>query len=190
MIGSVTDSTLSSQGPIKSLKVGRWLDSDATRDWIISTGAIGSITSLGDFGADVTATALKSMNVRGGLVGSDVRVSGNIGTVRAGSANGSRVFAGVRSDVTTLPDGKDDFVDASAGIRSFSVVGGAFSNTLVAAASIGRVLLGSVTSSNGGTPFGVAADTLRSLILPSLRLVNGSDPSASRNNADFYARIL
>jgi hypothetical protein len=184
--GSVTDSSLSVQGPIRSLKVGSWADGDATADGISGT-AIKSITSLGDFGANVAAQTLGKLSVRGALVGSDVRVEGNIGSVRVGSASNSRVFAGVRSDVTTLPAAAADFASGAA-IGSFR--SGAFGNTLVAATSLGKVLLGAVTTANGGTPFGVAADAVRSISTPTLRLKNLSDPAATQRDGDFYVRIV
>ena len=51
-----------------------------------------------------------------------------------------------------LPDGTDDFANAAATIGSLAVgARGTFANTLIAAPTIGRVLLGQVTTANGGS---------------------------------------
>lgn len=186
-VGSVTDTRLISLSPIRSLRVARWLDTDATAD-LVSAPGIRSLTSLGDFGSDINAGSIGTMLVRGALAGSNVNVSGQIRSVRLGSASNSRVFAGVTG--TALPDSADDFANSSASIGSFIVRGGQFSNTSIAAPTIGKVLLGSVQTSNNGTPFGIAADSLRSLTTPTLRLARATDPAASRTEADFVVRIV
>jgi subtilisin family serine protease len=186
-LGAVTDTSITSAEPIRSLRVARWLDGDATAD-AISAPSIGTITSLSDFGADVTAGSLLGLNVRGTLGGSNVLVNGLIRAVRLGAASASRVFAGVNG--TALPDSRDDFLNPQAAIGSFTVRSGSFSNTLVAAPAVGRVLLGSVATGNNGTPFGVAADELRSLRTPTITVLNATEPSASRTEQDFVVRIV
>ena len=186
-LGAVGDTSLTSAGPIKSLRVARWLDTDATAD-AISAPSIGVITSLGDFSADVTAGSLAGLNVRGSLTGSNVLVSGSIRAVKLGGASASRVFAGVNG--TALPDSRDDFANPQAAIGSFSVRTGSFGNTLVAAPEIGRVLLGSVATGNGGSPFGIAADELRSFRSPTISVLRATEPSSSRTEGDFVVRIV
>ena len=186
-LGAVSDTSITSAEPIRSLRVARWLDTDATAD-AISAPSIGTVNSLGDFGADVTAGSLSGLNVRGSLVGSNVLVGGSIRAVKLGAANGSRVFAGVNG--TALPDSRDDFVNPQAAIGSFSVRSGSFSNSLVAAPAVGRVLLGSVQTGNGGAPFGIAADALRSLRSPTVSVLNATEPAASRTDGDFVVRIV
>ena len=187
-LGAVADTSLTSAHPIRSLRVTRWLDGDATAD-VISAPSVGSITALADFAADVTAGSLRVLNIRGALRESNVLVGGGtIRSVRLGAANNSRVFAGVNG--TALPDSRDDFVDPQAAIRRFAVRGGSFSNTLVAAPAIGRVLLGSVQAINDGMPFGFAADALRSLRTPLVTVLNATEPNASRSDQDFVVRIV
>ena len=188
-LGAVADASLTAAGGIRSLRVARWGDSDGANDFV-NAPSIASLQSLGDFGADVSAGALGRLVVGGALLGADVRAAGKIGSVRLGGAAGSRVFAGLRADVNTLPNGADDFADPSAAIASFSVTGraGTFGNTLVAAPAVGRVVLGTVRTDNGGTPFGVAATVVQSVAVPSFR---GSRlPKGERADGDFRLRVL
>src|SRR5688500_2123912 len=100
------------------------------------------------------------------MAGSSVRARGDIGTVKARSIRDSRIYAGVRDDVNGLPDSADDFADPSAVLKGVSVTGkssGAFSNTLIAAPAVGKLSLRSVSTGDGGRPFGVAADSVAGL---------------------------
>jgi hypothetical protein len=191
VLGSVGEGSISTAGAIKSLRVGQWVDNNGARDGV-SAASIGTLTATGDFGADVTAGSIGKLTVNGNLVDSEVRAGSRIGTVRLGAATGSRIFAGVRGDVAALPAGAGDFVDPAAAIGNVTITGraGTFSNSMVAAPSVGRVLLGQVQTPNGGTPFGVAADVLKAITTPSLRLSNLSDPTASRTDGDFNVRIF
>jgi hypothetical protein len=99
----------------------------------------------------------------------------------------------VRADVAELPDGLDDFANPAASIRSFTVKGrtaGAFADTLVAAPSVGKVVLGAPEAGNGARRFGIAADMLKSVAAGPLRLANLSAPDQSEAEGDFLLRIL
>ena len=109
-----------------------------------------------------------------------------------------RSFAALR--MTSVGEGTDagaHYTDAGSGLEApltAFAVRGPFSNTLIAAPTIGRATLGRVSTGNNATSFGVAADTLRSLaaITPTqrLRLARAETPDASVVEADFAVRIL
>jgi hypothetical protein len=189
---SVSDLTVNSTALIKSIKATQWLDTDATPD-DIAAPIVGSIAVAGEFGAGVTTGTLIRARV-GSLAGSDVRATDAIGTMTAGSARDSRIFSGVQSGLTTLPDSADDFSNPAAVLRGVSVKG-TFSNTLVAAPTIGRAALGTVSSaSNGGSLFGVAADRIQAVVAatPSgvVRRARLDDPAGSVLEQDFAVRVI
>ena len=178
------------------MKVAQWLDTGGPGE-VLSAPSVASLSVKGDFAADLNVGELGKLTVRGAMIGSDVRATGNIGTVRAALMRDSRVFAGVRSDLSTLPDSADDFA-APASIRSVTVSGrtaGSFSNTLIAADDVGKVSLGSVTTANNGTAFGVAGDTIASVSASgatggriTLRALD--EPGESTGEGDFVVRVL
>jgi hypothetical protein len=185
-----------SASPVRSLRVAQWLDTGGPGE-VLTAPSVGSLSVKGDFAVDLNVGELGKLTVSGAMTGSDVRATGNIGTVRAGSMRDSRVFAGVRSAVTTLPDSADDFA-APATIRSVTVSGrtaGSFSNTLIAASEIGRASLGAVATANNGTPFGVAADRIASVSATGatgdrIRLRALDEPGESITEGDFVLRVL
>ena len=62
-----------------------------------------------------------------------------------------------------LPDDAADFA-VLATIKGISVTSksiGAFSNTLIAASAINKLALGTLTTSNGGTPFGATSSNIK-----------------------------
>ena len=81
------------------------------------------------------------------------------------SFQNSNLLAGVSSSVTGLPTVASDFIAADS-IISFTVRANAlpysFSNSNIAAASIGKVALAHVNVNNSGNPFGIASDSLGS----------------------------
>jgi hypothetical protein len=153
---------------------------------------VGSISTAGEFGAGVTTGCLLKARF-GSLVGSDVLAANDIGTITAGAVSDSRVFAGVQPAVTTLPAAATDFANPAGFIRSVSVRG-PFSNSLVAAPTVGRASQGVVSVNNGGAAFGVAADRLQALsaTTPSghRRLARLDDPASSIVEGDFNVRLV
>jgi hypothetical protein len=164
----------------------------------VATPAVRQIVCKGDFAADVTAGTIGTLKVGGALAGADVRASGSIGKVTAASIRDSRIFAGVSDAVAALPASLSDFSNAAALIAGVSVKarGAGFSNTLIAAPTLGRLSLGSVQASNGGTPFGVAADRVSSISgitvggIGTIRRARLDDPSASLSDGDFVLRLM
>jgi hypothetical protein len=189
---SASDLSVSAAGAIKSVKATQWLDTDATAD-TIAAPLVQSINVRGEFGAGVTADTIGNVKV-GALSGSDVRAGTAVGNITAGSVTASRIYAGVQPGVTGLPASPADFANAAATIRGVSVKG-AFSNSFVAAPSVGRARLGVVSSvDNAGLPFGVAADRVQAVsgITPTQRLRGArlDDPAGSIVEGDFNVRLL
>jgi hypothetical protein len=195
-LASASDLNFTSGSPIRSLKVGQWLDTGGATE-VLAAPSVGSLSVKGDFAADLNVDTIGKMSVRGAVAGADIRATGNIGTVRAGAMRDSRLFAGVRSDVGTMPDSADDFT-AQAGIKGVTVSGrtpGSFSNTLIAATDVGRLSLGGVATANNGTPFGAAADRIASVRANgasggriTLRALD--EPGESTTEGDFVLRVL
>jgi hypothetical protein len=108
---------------------------------------------------------ISTFSVGGTFSDSSLRSAGDIGLIRIGALNDSSIFAGASPSVTTgLITTASDFV-AAADIASLSVTGvrGStydFTNSIVDAAELGRVLVQRVDSSNGGVPLGFSTTTL------------------------------
>jgi hypothetical protein len=192
---SVNDLILTSAAAIKALKVGQWLDTDGTPD-VISTPSIGTASIKGAFQADISTGTIGKMTVGGEVANADVHADNSIAGLTVGSIKDSVVFAGASG--TTLPDSPDDFVNNAGAILAFAVrsrAAGAFSNTRVAAANMGRVALNSVATSNGGSTFGVAALRIKSIsglndTGSPLKSSNLDDPAGSKAVGDFVLRLL
>lgn len=178
---SVIDTTLTSANPISFLRVANWLDSTAGAD--ITAPSMGMIGSVGGFQADITLSgSLNSLRVGRTLSNSDIRVGGSINLVFAGAMNGSNVFAGVNDTVTTLPASATDFANTTSTIKLLAVgsrAANAFSSTRIAAPVVGNVALGAINTSNGGTTFGVAGNSITSVVARSAQIIRKTNTSLS-----------
>ncbi|HEX8911034.1 MAG TPA: hypothetical protein VF796_01655 [Humisphaera sp.] len=119
--------------------------------------------------ADPLAPAAGTFAVAGAMTNSTLTAAGGVGTLSAGSMVGSRVYVG-RVTADTFPDALDDFADAPAAAIKKVKVGSAsgagapaFANSVIAARALGSVSLSAVATDNGGTAFGLVADTIASL---------------------------
>lgn len=152
---------LSLTGGVKKFAVGGNLAGNITAQTIPSLSVKGNVS-----GATVTVTqpfagkgrSLGSVKVGGGINNSTFRVSGNVGSVSAQSLSASTIYAGVADSVaaTTLPAGVGDFA-SQATIASVSVRASTAGSN-IAAFNLGKLALGQVNTSNGGTLFGLAGD--------------------------------
>jgi trimeric autotransporter adhesin len=126
--------------------------------------SIGTLLVKGNFSGDVTINgsgvaagkpALRTFRVLGAVSNSEIDVTGSVSAVTVGSFTNSHLFAGL-----TGPVGPGAFTTGAA-IASFQTTSkaGTFANSSVAADVIKSVSLWNVTGGNGGTPFGVFADT-------------------------------
>ena len=113
--------------------------------------------------------ALSAMTVKGAMIRSTVYSSGNIGTIKVGVLDASRILAGVRSDLAGRPAVTADFVLADGSllprIDTLTVTGSggtspAFNASVVAAGRIGAVTLptaaGAVDQTGATEDFGLA----------------------------------
>jgi hypothetical protein len=187
-VGDVTNFSIDSDSVIKSIKANLWSD-DGAAD-LISAPDFGTLAVKGNFGADIDAASVKSLKVGGALVGASIRTAGNIGKVTAGGMSDSAILAGVNG--AALPQSSAGFANAGAEIKGVTIKG-TFSNSAVAAPTIGKLALGTVQPANNGTPLGVAADSVKSLTATAggaLRLSKLTDPSDSTTFQDFVVRIV
>ena len=125
-----------------------------------------SLFSQGNFGGDINVGTLDAVSIRGAPLRVRHSRSSSIGNVLLGSAANSEIFSGIRSDLTALPSTAADFPNRSGSIKSVIVkskAANAFSNTQIAGANIDHVMIASIQTSNGGTPFGIAADRINLL---------------------------
>ncbi len=109
---------------------------------------------------------LSQLRVGGTISGSTIRSAGNVNAITAAAIANSTVFVGVADTVTALPTAATDF-DAAARLDTFTVTGlrgkatvGTVTATDVAAAALGTVRVAGVQTSNAGTPFGFATQSL------------------------------
>jgi cyclophilin family peptidyl-prolyl cis-trans isomerase len=131
--GSVTPSTWSLSGALKSLSAG------SIAGLVLSAASIGRITD------------------RGAASNDTINSAASITALTALSMSGSRIDAGSPTlDANGLPTA----FGTPATIRTFTIGRGGFSNSAIGAQSFGNVSLGPISSANNGTPFGVAAQQI------------------------------
>jgi hypothetical protein len=109
------------------------------------------------FDANPRVRSLGSLKVSGAMNNVRVRSSGNVGSITGGSATDSTFFAAVQGSPNQLPVDAGRF-NSAATIASMRF--GTFADSLVSAATLGRLNLGTVTVANAGEPFGVAANAI------------------------------
>jgi uncharacterized delta-60 repeat protein len=188
-LGQVTNLALASASPIKSLKANAWADDGA--DDVINATTLSGITVRGDFAADVNAQSIGNAKF-GSLTGARLISGSGIGKVAAGAITGSRIFAAVTDANGGLPAALDGFSDTATLLAGVSVKG-TFSNSLIAAPIIGKASLRTVDPANGGSPFGIAADTIRSASASAngrITSKNATDPTQSVGQGDFVIRVV
>ena len=207
-LGSVQEASIDSTAPIRTLSVDEWLDDNATTDRI-DAPSIRRLKSRGDFGADVDLTnanmkmTLGRMQVAGRLYEADVHSAGNIGQVMLGAMDGAGLYAGVSANANSMPQGPGDF-SMLASIRGVNIRGlprGAsgpgqslFTNSNIAASSLGRIGLRNVAANNGGGTFGIVADHIKSYQRQdgsnSVRLRRLDAPGPVDTNGNFEVRLV
>lgn len=196
-IAQARDLSITSVSGLKSVKAAEWLDTDTTPD-TITTPVLTTLAVKGALEAGVRADSIGRITAAGALRGADIRAVGNIGAVTVGSAADSFVFAGVRLDLATLPDSLDDFANAAAVLKSFTVKGkGApFANTRVAAPTINKANLGGATIGTvAGNPFGLAADRVNAVsgttsVMGLYKFTKREEPGSGLALIDFAVVIL
>lgn len=174
--------TVSASGAVKTLNAGNLTGASVTVNGAASTWKIGgSVTN-----SQLNLQAISSLSVAGGFTQSVLRSGGkgvgklliggavtdstlsadaSLGAVTVGSTSGSGFFAGIASGSlpSTYPTSAPGFANAKATIKSFLIKGGSFSDSLIVAPSLGATTLGSVTVVSAGTPFGIFADSIKTV---------------------------
>jgi hypothetical protein len=129
----------------------------------VAGGTAGTIAVGGNMTADINITSgtpdltkksLGMLRVRGAVDGSDIMVTGNVGSVVVGGFKNSRLFAGYTGPDEPDPNG----FNFGATINSFRETGraGAFENSRVVATNVMSAFLRSITLDNSN-PFGFFA---------------------------------
>ena len=198
--GSVAENWEGNFGDVSTFSAGN-LAGDITANSInvLSANSISGseITLTRPFAA--RATALNRLNVRGAVTDTDVRSNADIGTVSANTISGSSIFAGVQGGGDDLPTAGTAFVNLAT-IRNVTLRGQgaavAYADTNIAAANLGRMNLGTVQVTNGGNPFGLAAQSVSSVAgrrndtNEFARGVRLTEPTDSIFAGDFTVRVF
>lgn len=192
-VDSATGESVSSAGAIASITAGSWTNgggmSATAINRIADTGELnaeistptlgqvtaGSITSsvwaVSGKVSGITAGSITGLNLAAGLIGpitdrgaaqgDEITAAGNIGAISALSMSGTRINAAVDS---ADANGLANSFSSSATISSVVIGKGGFGDSAINAPTLGRVNLGTLSSSNNGTPFGLASSDIVSLI--------------------------
>jgi hypothetical protein len=159
-LAQAQDVGITSASPIKSVKAGAWLDTDATQD-LITAPAIGSINVAGAFQANVNAESLAKF-LAGDVSGDEIRASGDIGSVKVNSMLNVILFAGIRPDLSTAPTTTADFLTDQADVKSVVVKTFFDSSYVAAGGTIGKANLGTAEIHATTGLFGATARRINS----------------------------
>jgi hypothetical protein len=155
----------------------------------VSADSIGTIKVGGDV-TDSTITldaafaagtfALRSLTVSGAFSNSRLSAAGAIGAVKVKAMTGSELYSGVGDAAPRFPETTDLTPDAGA---VGNVTARTFADSVIAADTLGKMKLGTVLTSNAGTPFGLTADVIGGLQAANeakqkLKLTLTDDPAA------------
>ena len=176
----ISDTQFTSGTAIGSFTATVWRDTDETPDsltapWINSLNVTGASGVRGDFSADlnltsgIVANSLGILTVEGDLRGSTIRTFNGVGTVKLGAMIDSSIYSGFRNDVEGVPTGADFVSRTHSFIRSLTIIkttSGAFANSNLAAAKLGKIKLTTVNVNNDGAAFGLASVTTESYTGP------------------------
>jgi hypothetical protein len=197
---AVTGESLHSSAPIANITVPSW-DGGSNTTNSITAPSIGTFNARGGL-ANTTVTLsgpgteLNKLTVKDTMSNVLINASGDIKSVTAGSMADSQIFAGVG----TLPGGQPlpNFptdLPTAASISTVKVQR-TFSNTNIAAQSLGRLSLGKVQTTNAGKTFGVAGHVITALTgvdattgkKVSLKNLNSTAQSTAME--DFVVKVL
>jgi hypothetical protein len=160
---------------------------------VISAPSIGKLGVTGSFANSTLALedpfsavlqSLGKLAVKGAITDSRIDSGGTIGSLKAARLVNSEVYAGILS-TDRFPSAPGAFANEAAILKLAmkSAAGtSAFDNSVVAARHLGKVGLGVVDTDNGGTPFGLFADTIAAVAATGptgqrLKLSKLDDPS-------------
>jgi hypothetical protein len=129
--------------------------------------SIGSLTVGRNLaGSSISAANILGINVKGGISTTQIRATSLIRKVQAGSLTNSKIaVAFVGALPVKLPTGQkltETFSSSKATLSGVSVKGSVISSLLMAP-KMSDITLGSVTAKNGGSLFGLLADTFTNI---------------------------
>jgi CARDB len=195
----VRDASLTTPVPLKLLRMNGWQNTNGTADQITAPFAT-TVDSKGEFEANLTlsdstvACSLKKLNATLWLKDNIIRTASSIGTVSTGLMDGVTLFAGIADGVVGLPDGPADF-SSEATIKKLAVrepdgPTNSFENSFVAAYLLKSVKIGTVTTANGGTPFGFAAQEIKKFSGNGESFKKLTTPGDYGQDGDFLLRVV
>lgn len=197
-MGAVTSPTIALAGAAGTVMAGSWAAGQFT------AGSVSTFMSRGGFAGNLTLTgqnaigrSLNVFQVIGEMASGVVRTRGGIGSALIGSMRGSGLYASVLDGVAGMPApgaaAGEYFAVLPAGLRGQAIgtlmitrPAGVFANSVVAAPSMGTVILRGVQTVNGATSFGLTADTKISTVI---RYRTGSAPSIKTNITSSLAEL-
>jgi hypothetical protein len=193
-LGSLSNENLSTPGAIATLKIDGSLTGGAITAASINRLTIAGAMSNAALSLSGSGQTLANFTVTQAVNNSQIRSAGNIGKVTVGAFAGSDLFAGVDPGVSTLPTTSADFSQTDS-IANFTVTGKTnsyfFSDSNIAAASIGDVVLGRVDPNNNGNPFGVATKHLSAITNRGVMKWTSKKPvSLLMKDGDFVVSLL
>ena len=187
--GDVAGTTLQHAGSIKSLTVNSWTGGSVT------AGTITTLKSAGSFDADIHAATVGTLLIGGTLGGTssgDVRnlLASSFGSVTVGRSV-RKPFAGVATDVTTLPTARADFANTTAKIGSFTLSGAApaFTSANIAAPLLGIIRLGTITPT-GAAADGITAESLTLYTRSSIKAASVTTPTVIETLSPFIVQTV
>lgn len=176
-------------GNVGTVSAGSITASSWTLSGVLTSLSTGSMTDVA-----LTAAGVGRITDRGAATDDTLSSGGNITAFSALSLTGTRIDAG---DPTLDANGLPTAFPTPTSIRTVTIGRGGFSNSAIAAASLGTVTLGAISSSNGGTPFGLGAEqiTLLTATVDGKRLSlrnpsSQSDVTAAESKAGITANDL
>ncbi|QOV88827.1 peptidylprolyl isomerase [Humisphaera borealis] len=101
--------------------------------------------------------AIGKLAVGGAIVNSVVDTAGSVGSITAGSVSSSRLFIGLLGQ-TLVPTTVSQLTQEAT--LNVLTIKGTLASTDIASRFLGKLNIGSVTTDNGGAPFGLAGDSL------------------------------
>jgi len=188
--GTVNSATITLAGGVGSISAGAWAATQLT------TRNAATFISRGDFTGNVSLTgqsaagqSLSLLSVHGEMTGAAVRARGGIGMAMIGSMRGSDLYVCMLDAADAMPAAgttAGQFFQAplvanrTPSIGTFMITrpAGVFEDSVVAAPSMGTVILRGVDTDNAGTAFGLVADTKINMLM---RYRTGAGPSIGRN---------
>lgn len=210
VLGAMSGADVVLGGGVGTIIAGAWSTGNLT-----ATHA-GRVMIRGDMGAnmrlsgqDGSGKSLGVFSVQGEMAGATVRARGGIGSAVVGSMRNSGLYVCVLDGVAGMPEtgtpAEEYFAVQLAGMQTpairtmmISRPGGAFENSVVAAPSMGTVILRGVATGNDLRPFGLVADSKINVLT---RHRAGAPASSKRNleaglvevlpaEGDFQVRVL